>query len=129
MGVMIDGRYFEDDPAPESTSDGEFRRKASSIRNWFGAEGFEAEAGRYHLFVAWNCPWAHRALLTRALLGLEDAISVSYAKPRRTPQGWVFDAAGAFADPLYGVAAVHEIYGKHMPAYTGYWIHTYRAIS
>lgn len=119
MGVMIDGQYLVDDPAPESASDGEFRRKASSIRGWIGEGDFAAEAWRYHLFVAWNCPWAHRALLTRAVLGLEDAISVSYAKPRRTDQGWVFDADGAFADPLIGVASVHEVYGRHTPAYTG----------
>ncbi|MCO4823300.1 MAG: glutathione S-transferase C-terminal domain-containing protein [Amylibacter sp.] len=119
MGVMIDGQYFEEDPAPDSETSGEFKRKASSIRNWIGQSGFAAEAGRYHLFVAWNCPWAHRALLTRALLGLEDAISVSYAKPRRTAQGWVFDADGAFDDPLLGVMAVHEVYGRHRPAYTG----------
>ena len=73
MGVMIDGQYFAEDPAPESASDGEFRRKASSIRDWIGQGNFAPEAGRYHLFVAWNCPWAHRALLTRAVLGLEDA--------------------------------------------------------
>lgn len=119
MGVMIDGQYLAEDPTPESATDGEFRRKASSIRGWIGEGGFAAEAGRYHLFVAWNCPWAHRALLTRAVLGLEDAISVSYAKPRRTDQGWVFDPEGAFADPLFGVDAVHEVYGKHTPAYTG----------
>lgn len=115
MGVMIDGQYFADDPAPESDGDGAFRRKASSIRNWIK----DADAGRYHLFVAWNCPWAHRALLTRAVLGLEDAMSVSYAKPNRTDQGWVFDAKGAFADPLLGARAVHEVYGRHRPAYTG----------
>lgn len=119
MGVMIDGQYFAEDPAPDSHSDGEFRRKVSSIRGWIGEGEFAAELGRYHLFVVWNCPWAHRALLTRAVLGLEDAISVSYAKPRRTDQGWVFDGAGAFADPLFGALAVHEVYGRHRPAYTG----------
>jgi putative glutathione S-transferase len=119
MGVMIEGQYFAQDPTPESESDGEFKRKASSIRYWIGEGGFLAEAGRYHLFVAWNCPWAHRTLLTRALLGLEDAISVSYAKPRRTDQGWVFDADGAFSDPLFGALAVHEMYAQHQPAYTG----------
>ena len=119
MGVMIDGQYFEDDPAPESETSGEFQRKASSIRNWIGQGNFTAEAGQYHLFVAWNCPWAHRALLTRAVLGLEVAISVSYAKPRRTKLGWVFDADGAFGDPLLGVRAVHEVYGRHRPVYTG----------
>ncbi len=120
MGVMIDGTYIVDDPAPQTDQDGEFRRKASTLRNWTTRDGpFTPDAGRYHLFVAWNCPWAHRALLTRAVLGLQDAISVSFAKPRRTDQGWVFDADGGFSDPLLGVSAVHEVYGRHRPVYTG----------
>jgi len=56
---------------------------------------------------------------SRALLGLDDAISVSYARPRRTPDGWVFDAEGQFSDPCLGVSALHEVYGAHRPAYTG----------
>ena len=119
MGVMIDGQYFAHDPAPETQADGEFRRKASGIRNWIGQGTFKADSGRYHLFVAWNCPWAHRALLARTLLGLEDAITVSYAKPRRTDHGWVFDPDGAFSDGLLQAMAVHEIYGRQMPPYTG----------
>lgn len=128
MGVMIEGVYYQDDPIAETSLDGEFRRKASTIRNWVttdgsagptGRAGFTAEPNRYHLFVAWNCPWAHRTLLARAILGLEQGISVSVAKPRRTPEGWVFDAEGPFSDPLLNVRSVHEVYAKSEPAYTG----------
>jgi putative glutathione S-transferase len=93
MGAMIDGRWTTDAALAETDPDGTWRRAESTIRHWVtrdgaagptGEGGFQAEAGRYHIYAAWNCPWAHRALLTRVLLGLEDAIDVSYALPRRT---------------------------------------------
>jgi putative glutathione S-transferase len=55
----------------------------------------------------------------RAEKGLQGAVSVSYAKPRRTPDGWVFDADGPFADGLKGVAALHEVYAQDAAPYTG----------
>ncbi|MDJ0824996.1 MAG: glutathione S-transferase C-terminal domain-containing protein [Rhodobacter sp.] len=120
MGVMIDGIFHADDPGPDTTQGGAFRRAASTIRNWITPGGpFTPDAGRYHLYAAWNCPWAHRALLARVLLGLQDELSVAYARPRRTEQGWVFDADGAFADAELGVAALHQVYARHSPPYTG----------
>ncbi len=109
MGVMIDGVYDPQDPGPDTTRDGAFRRAASTIRHWVTPDGpFAPEPGRYHLYAAWNCPWAHRALLARAILGLEEAIGVSYARPRRTGDGWVFDPEGAFADPCLGVSVLWD---------------------
>ncbi|HID66887.1 MAG TPA: glutathione-dependent reductase [Roseibacterium sp.] len=128
MGVMIDGQYHVDDPAPDSRLDGTFQRAKSTIRHWISADtstAFPAEVGRYHLFAAWNCPWAHRALLAIRFKGLEDAISVSYARPRRTPEGWVFDVegdgdgGGEFADPLMGLSALHQAYSRDTTPYTG----------
>lgn len=120
MGVMIDGTYLQDDPGPDTTAHGTFVRAQSTFRNWITTDGpFRAATGRYHLFVAWNCPWAHRALLVRGVLGLEEAVSISIAKPRRTADGWVFDESGAFSDALFGANALHEIYGKQAAPYTG----------
>lgn len=120
MGVMIEGTYHADDPGPDTTLGGAFERAKSTIRNWITPEGpFAPEPGRYHLYAAWNCPWAHRVLLTRVILSLEDAISVSYAKPRRTPEGWVFDDSGAFSDCELGIGALHEVYARQTPSYTG----------
>jgi len=120
MGVMIDGTYHVDDPAPDTAPGDEFKRAASTIRNWITPDGpFAPEPGRYHLYAAWNCPWAHRALLTRAILGLQDAITVAYARPRRTEQGWVYDESGAFSDPRLNVTAIHQVYARQKPAYTG----------
>ncbi|WP_299144585.1 glutathione S-transferase C-terminal domain-containing protein [uncultured Tateyamaria sp.] len=120
MGVMINGTYQTDDPGPETSASGAYERAKSTLRHWITPNGpFTPEPGRYHLFVAWNCPWAHRTLLVRALLGLSDAISVSVAKPARTDQGWVFDAFGDFSDPQLGVQSLHEVYARQTPAYTG----------
>lgn len=113
MGEMIDGRYHVEGAPADTTVDGAFRRVPSVLRDWIGTEAHPAEPGRYHLFVAWNCPWAHRVLLARAELGLE-AVSVSYALPRRTEEGWVFDD-----DPELGVAALHEVYARQPEPYTG----------
>lgn len=129
MPHMIAGKlYLEDDVS--ATKAGEWERTKSTVRHWItpdgtagptGESGFAAEAGRYHLFVAWNCPWAHRTLLTRAIKGLEDFLSLSVAKPRRTEQGWVFDTNGTgdFADPLYGLTGVDEVYARDPEPYTG----------
>lgn len=120
MGVMIDGTYHVEDPGPDTTVGGEFRRAEAKIRDWITPDGpYRPEPGRYHLYVAWNCPWAHRALLARTILGLEDAITVAYARPRRTGQGWVYDADGEYADPELGVSAIHEVYSRQRPGYTG----------
>ena len=114
MGEMIDGVYFTED-APLTASDGSFQRARSTLRDWISPGQDPAEL---HLFVAWNCPWAHRALLARNFKGLTD-ITVSIAAPRRTDQGWVFDDAAGFGDPLFGSSAVHEIYARHPDPYTG----------
>jgi putative glutathione S-transferase len=116
---MIGGTYHAEDPGPDTTQDGAFRRAAATIRHRIGEAGFPAEVGRYHLYAAWNCPWAHRALLMRVEKGLEASVSVSYARPRRTEAGWVFDAEGPFADGALGVAALHEVYAREPEPYTG----------
>ncbi|MEM7720905.1 MAG: glutathione S-transferase C-terminal domain-containing protein [Pseudomonadota bacterium] len=122
MGVMIDGVYHAEDPGPDTVLDGAFQRARSTIRHRISVEDgaeFPAEPARYHLFAAWNCPWAHRVLLALVFKGLADDITVSYAKPRRTPDGWVFDAEGDYADPLFGAAALHEVYARDADPYTG----------
>ena len=117
MGLMIDGQYLAEDPPPDSNDDGRFRRQKATIRNWIGKGEFPADLGRYHLYAAWNCPWAHRVLLTLAIKNIE--MDVSFARPRRTEQGWVFDTTGPYSDARYGIASLHELYGRTQPSYTG----------
>ena len=71
MGLLVDGRWQNDWYDTKSTG-GEFIRKDSQFRHWIGDPDFEAEAGRYHLFVSLACPWAHRTLIFRKLKKLED---------------------------------------------------------
>lgn len=128
MGHMANGVYHVEDDVSRTLSSGEWERQKSTVRNWItpdgapgptGEGGFAAEAERYHLYVAWNCPWAHRSLLARNFKKLDDLITISAARPNRTDQGWVYDAEGAFSDPLMGVAALHEVYAADRTPYTG----------
>ena len=64
---------------------GEFVRGVSGFRSVLGEDpDFPAEPGRYHVFVAYNCPWCHRVTLARNVLGLQDSISMDVAFPNRT---------------------------------------------
>ncbi|MEL6321497.1 MAG: glutathione S-transferase family protein [Cyanobacteria bacterium J06626_14] len=126
MGRLIDGAWHTG--SIQAGKDGRWQRSASLLRNWItpdgapgisGHGGFKAEGDRYHLYVAWNCPWAHRTLLFRQLKQLNDIISVSVVAPRRTDQGWVFEPTGEFSDDQFDSEALHEIYTRSQPDYTG----------
>src|SRR5690606_25686365 len=75
MGKLIDGVWHDVWYDTQSTG-GKFQREEANFRNRIGDAGFEAEPGRYHLYVSYACPWAHRTLIFRAIKGLEDMISV-----------------------------------------------------
>ena len=128
MGMLVDGKW-QDTWFDTKKSGGKFERKESSFRNWVtadggagpsGADGFKAEPGRYHLYVSYACPWAHRTLILRALKGLEGAIDVSVVHWFMGTDGWSFDRGeGATGDPLNGAAFMRDIYVKAAPNYTG----------
>jgi Predicted glutathione S-transferase len=107
----------------ETSPDGAFVRQAYTIRGRFSADGstgFPAEAGRYHLYVCYACPWAHRAIIVRSLLGLEDVISMSAVDPIRDERGWAFrDGPGYSKDPINNFAFLSEAYLQTDPNYTG----------
>jgi putative glutathione S-transferase len=103
----------------ESADDGSFRRQESRFRHRVtsdGSSGFAPEPGRYHLYVARACPWAHRALIARALMGLERAISVSFLNPIRDDRGWAFSGDG-YEDPVNGFEFLAEAYRAADPDY------------
>ena len=125
MGMLVNGRWQVEDAYPRDAA-GAFVRPASAFRNWItpdgaagpsGRAGFKAEAGRYHLYVAGVCPWAHRARIVRALKGLDGIVGLSIASSIRTDDGWSFDAR--HRDDLFGHRHVHELYTRADPAYTG----------
>jgi putative glutathione S-transferase len=96
------------------------------FRNWITADGaagptgdggFKAEAGRYHLYVSYACPWAHRTLIFRALKGLTDLIDVSVVHPDMLDDGWTFadDYPGATGDTVFNSAFARDIYVRAQP--------------
>ncbi len=107
----------------ETRADGSFVRQQYSIRDRItadGSSGFRAEAGRYHLYVSLACPWAHRAIIVRRLLGLEDVISMSVVDPIRDERGWAFrEGPGYGPDPINGFQFLSEAYLRTRPDYTG----------
>lgn len=128
MGLLIDG-VWHDQWYDTKESGGRFVRKESQFRNWITADGsagptgkggFRAEPGRYHLYVSYACPWAHRTLIFRALKKLEDVISVSVVDHYMGAEGWTFNAIdGATPDHLFGAKRLYEIYTRADPAYSG----------
>ena len=107
----------------ETRPTGEFVRQEYTIRDRItadGSSGFAAEPGRYHLYVSLACPWAHRAIIVRRLLGLEDTISMSVVDPVRDERGWAFrDGDGHGADGVCGFNFLSEAYLVTDPDYTG----------
>jgi putative glutathione S-transferase len=125
MGYLIEGRWTDEDP-PETGQGGDFQRIASAFRRRVtadGSSGFKAEAGRYHLYVGYHCPWAHRTILYRALKGLEHAISISYCLPAFRENGWTYeqrpDYPDCTADEVNGFHYLWEAYAAADPGYTG----------
>ncbi|PIG91758.1 glutathione S-transferase family protein [Gloeocapsopsis sp. IPPAS B-1203] len=120
-GMMIAGKWTTD--RNKSDSSGKFIRIPTTFRDRVtadGTSGFKAEAGRYHLYVALACPWAHRTLIMRELKGLNDAISVSIVDPIMSDRGWLFsDAPGTIPDSVNHAQYLQEIYIKADPKYTG----------
>ncbi len=126
MGQLIDGKWVDGDPPEETGKSGEFARIDSRFRDTItadGSSGFKAEAGRYHLYVAYTCPWAHRTLIFRVLKKLESAISVSYAIPGLRDNGWEYKADPKYPDctpdQVNGFDYLWQAYVASNPHYTG----------
>jgi glutathionyl-hydroquinone reductase len=104
----------------ETFADGAFKRQDSVFRDRISADGstaFPAEAGRYHLYVSWACPWAHRTIIGRRLKGLEDAVGMSVVDPIRDERGWAF-TGGEFTDEVNGFEFLSEAYERTDPSYS-----------
>lgn len=107
----------------EQSQDGEFVRQQDAFRNWVtadGRSGFPAATGRYHLYVSYACPWAHRTIIVRKLKRLETAIGMTVVDPIRDERGWAFrDVPGASSDPVNGFHYLSEAYSASDPQYRG----------
>ncbi|MEL6841238.1 MAG: glutathione S-transferase family protein [Pseudomonadota bacterium] len=122
MGQLADGVWHDVWYDTKSTG-GAFKRSTAKFRNWItpdgsagpsGDAGFKAESARYHLYVSYACPWAHRTLIFRQLKGLTDHISISAVHPDMLSDGWTFerDDHGATGDTLYDLPFARDIYLK-----------------
>ena len=122
MNMLVDGEWRTD--AYETTDEsGAFERQETPFRDWVEDDPdaqFQPEAGRYHLYVSAACPWAHRTLITRSLLGLEDAISVSVVDPYRGEDGWQFtpEKDGCTRDHVHNADYLRELYVRADPEAT-----------
>ncbi len=118
MSLLINGE-LKDDWFGNVSEGGEYVRKDSQFRDSIAPD--DIEAGRYHLYVSYACPWAHRTLIFRKLKKLEQIISVSVVHPYMDDEGWSFDSdfPGATGDDLYQLQRMHQLYTKAQPDYTG----------
>ncbi|ACB52533.1 unknown [Crocosphaera subtropica ATCC 51142] len=122
MGLLIDGVWHDQWYDTKSTG-GRFVRQQSQFRHWItqeGKEGFKAEENRYHLYVSYACPWAHRTLIFRAIKGLEAMISISVVHWFMGEYGWTFEPGeGVIFDPIHEANYLYEVYTKADENYTG----------
>ena len=112
---LIDRRLLE--PVGKS---GRFNRPRAAFREWVSDDGstaYPAVAGRYHLYVSWACPWAHRTIIGRMLKGLEDVIGMSVVDPIRDERGWAF--GGEYSDPVNGFRFLGEAYAATDASHKG----------
>jgi len=129
MGQLVKGEW-RDEWYDTSKTGGEFRRTDAAFRNWITADGsagptgeagFKAESGRYHLYVSFACPWAHRTLIFRAIKGLEAHIDISVVHPDMLGEGWTFatDFPGTTGDRQFGLPFLRDIYTRAVPDISG----------
>lgn len=119
MTMIVDGEIRPEAREPNDDA-GEYQREPSIFRDWIGTD-YPAEPDRYHLYVSRACPWAHGAVLTRSLMGLDEAISMDILDPYRERKGWQFTPKkhGCTPDTVNGYDYLYEVYTAADPEYTG----------
>ncbi len=98
----------------EQTPDGEYDRQDDEFRDWImdeGSLGYPSAKGRYHLYVSWACPWAHRTIIARTLRQLDNVVGMTVVDPIRDDRGWAFrEGPGHTADPINRFQFLSEAY-------------------
>lgn len=120
-GMMIAGQWYKEGYRQDEK--GRFLRNPTTFRQQVtadGSSGFPVAPDRYHLYVSYACPWAHRTLIMRKLKGLEKAIGISVVNPFMLEEGWTFAPwADVIPDTVNGVEYLRDIYAQADPNYTG----------
>ncbi|HHP0512632.1 glutathione S-transferase family protein [Vibrio harveyi] len=117
MGKLIEGKWFDIGYETKSNG-GRFIREDAGFRDWIKDESvhrFQPESGRYHLYVSYACPWAHRTLIFLKLKGLEEHISVTVVTPDMLSEGWTM----CKPELNYGYTHLHQVYTHAKKDYTG----------
>ncbi|BAZ65381.1 MAG: glutathione S-transferase family protein [Pelatocladus maniniholoensis HA4357-MV3] len=121
LGILKDGKWLSQREQEDSA--GKFIRPSTTFRNKVtadGSSGFQAEAGRYHLYISWACPWACRTAIMRQLKGLQDIVGMSVVAPEIHDNGWEFaDEPGCIPDTVNSADYLWQIYLKADPSYSG----------
>ncbi|RUO80574.1 glutathione-dependent reductase [Idiomarina tyrosinivorans] len=118
MGLLVDGEWH-DKWYDTKKHGGRFVRSESQFRNQIAPDTeFAPESGRYHLYVSYACPWAHRTLIFRQLKGLEQHISVSVVHPLMLENGWEFKQP-PLHDALHQKDYLYQLYQLVDPNYSG----------
>ena len=98
----------------EQTIDGQYDRQEDAFRDWVtddGSSRYPATKGRYHLYVSWACPWAHRTVIVRSLKRLGNVVGMTVVDPIRDDRGWAFqNGPGHTTDPVNGFQFLREAY-------------------
>ena len=107
----------------EQSVEGAFTRQPDAFTGWVtanGNSGYPAASGRYHLYVSWACPWAHRTIIVRKLKKLENVIGMTVVDPIRDERGWAFrEGPGHSLDPINGFQFLNQAYKATDPNYRG----------
>ena len=120
-GMMVEGKWTNEEYQQDQK--GRFQRNPTTFRNQItadGSSGFPAVSNRYHLYVSYACPWAHRTLIMLQLKGLTEAISISVVDPLMAEDGWEFsDFPGTIPDTVNHARYLREVYAIADAKYTG----------
>ncbi|MBF2016004.1 MAG: glutathione S-transferase family protein [Rivularia sp. T60_A2020_040] len=121
LGILKDGKWIS--RREQEDSEGKFIRPSTTFRDKItadGSSGFKAEAGRYHLYISWACPWACRTAIMRQLKGLQNVIGLSVVAAEIHENSWEFkDEPGAIPDTVNHTDYLWQLYLKAQPNYTG----------
>ncbi|NJM19244.1 MAG: glutathione S-transferase family protein [Richelia sp. SM1_7_0] len=121
LGILKDGKWIS--RREQEDSEGKFIRPSTTFRDKItadGSSGFKAQAGRYHLYISWACPWACRTAIMRQLKGLQDVIGLSVVAAEIHENSWEFkDEPGAIPDTVNHTDYLWQLYLKAQPDYTG----------
>lgn len=121
LGILAEGKWIS--RRDQEDEQGRFIRPSTTFRHKItadGSSGFKAESGRYHLYISWACPWAHRTAILRKLKGLEDAIGLSVVAAEIDQNSWEFsDEPGAIPDTVNQTNYLWQLYLLAEPKYSG----------